>query len=101
MGWDQLGVLLMILLGILGGSLGMWLGRRQARLQRGLDERYDIISSKSQAAAWKVTLAVIYILLFILIVCGVKLSAAPVLGIVLFFHMAGWAFSNVYYHVKL
>jgi len=100
MNWDQLGVLLLILLAIIVGLLGIWWGRKQAARKRGLDERYDIISSKSQAVAWKFTLVAIYIL-FIIIACGVKLSAAPVLGIVLFIHLASWAFSNIYYNIKL
>ncbi|MEC0239901.1 hypothetical protein P4H66_08565 [Paenibacillus dokdonensis] len=100
MSLDQVGVLLMILLGIFGGLLGLWWGRKQAARQRGLDERFHIISSKSQASAWKITLVAIYIL-FILMVCGVKLSAAPALGIVLLVHMAGWASSSVYYNIKL
>ncbi|GIP26273.1 hypothetical protein J23TS9_14030 [Paenibacillus sp. J23TS9] len=100
MSLNQVGVLLMILLGIFGGLLGLWWGRKQAARQRGLDERFHVISSKSQASAWKITLVAIYIL-FIMIVCGVKLSAAPVLGIVLLVHMAGWAFSSVYYNIKL
>jgi len=95
---DQVGVLLMILLGIFGGLLGLWWGRKQAARQRGLDERFHIISSKSQAAAWKITLVAIYIL-FIMMVGGVKLAAAAVLGIVLLVHMAGWAFSSVYYNI--
>ena len=100
MSLDQVGVLLIILLSIFGGLLGLWWGRKQATRQRGLDERFHIISSKSQASAWKITLVAIYIL-FIMVVCGVKLSAAPVLGIVMFVHMAGWAFSSVYYNIKL
>jgi len=100
MNWDQVGVLLLILLGVAGGLIGIWWGRKQATRKRGLDERYQIISNKSQAVAWKLTLIVIYIL-FILIACGVKMSAAPVLGIVLVIHLAGWAFSNIYYNVKL
>jgi len=100
MSLDQVGVLLVILLGVFVGLLFLWWGRKQAARQRGLDERFHIISSKSQAASWKITLVAIYIL-FIMLVCGVKLSAAPVLGILLFVHMAGWAFSNVYYSIKL
>lgn len=100
MSLDQAGILLVILLGVFGGLIGLWWGRKQAARQRGLDERFHIISSKSQANSWKITLVAIYIL-FILLVCGVKLSAAPVLGIVLFVHMAGWAFSSVYYSIKL
>lgn len=100
MSLDQVGVLLVILLGVFGGLLCLWWGRKQATRQRGLDERFHIISSKSQAASWKITLLAIYIL-FIMLVCGVKLSAVPVLGIVLFVHMAGWALSSVYYSIKL
>ncbi|MFC4597802.1 hypothetical protein [Cohnella hongkongensis] len=100
MSLDQVGVLLIILLSISVGFLGLRWGLKQAARQRGLDERFQMISSKSQAAAWKITLAVIYIL-FTILVCGAKMSAAPVLGIVLFVHLIGWAFSTVYYNIKL
>lgn len=100
MSLDQIGVLLITLVGVFGGMLGLWWDRKQAARKRGLDERFLIISSRSKAAAWKITLVAIYIL-FIMIVCGVKLSAAPVLGIVLFIHMGGWALSSMYYNIKL
>ncbi|OPA75378.1 hypothetical protein BVG16_21635 [Paenibacillus selenitireducens] len=100
MSWDQVFVLLGILLGLSGGAFGLWWGRKQAARNRGLDERYQVISSKSQATAWKITLGAIYFL-FILLICGVQLSVAPTLGILLLIHMAGWAFSSVYFNVKL
>jgi hypothetical protein len=89
-----------LFLGATGGLFGLWWGRRKAARKRGLDERYDTISTKSLATAWKITLASIYIL-FILVGLGIKLSAAPILGILLIVHMAGWAFSNIYFNLKL
>ncbi|WP_066306974.1 hypothetical protein [Bacillus sp. FJAT-29814] len=100
MGLDQMFGLLGLLLGGLGGAFGWWWGRRQAARKRGLDERYNIISTKSLAASWKITLVAIYIL-FILLNFGMKLTAAPVLGILLLIHMAGWTFSIIYYNLKI
>jgi hypothetical protein len=97
---DQALCLLGLLLGASGGAFGLWWGRKQAARNRGLDERYEAITTKSLATAWKITLVSIYIL-FILLICGLRLSAVPVLGILLLIHMAGWAFSTIYYNLKL
>lgn len=100
MGLDQILGLCGLFLGALGGGFGWWYGRRQAARNRGLDERYEIISGKSLANAWKITLVSFY-LLFILVIFKVHISAAAVLGILLIVHMAGWAISTIYYNVKL
>ncbi|MFT4412241.1 hypothetical protein ACLM5H_00140 [Fredinandcohnia humi] len=100
MGLDQVIGLLGLGLGASGGLLGLWWGRKQAAKNRGLDERYEIISSKALGMGWKITLVALYTF-FILLNFGVKLSVAPVLGILVLVHMAGWAFSLVYYHLKI
>lgn len=89
-----------LLLGVFGGLFGLRWGRKIASRSRGLDERYESITIKSLANGWKITLITIYIL-FILMVFGIQLSVAPVLGILLLIHMSGWAFSIVYYNLKL
>lgn len=99
MSMEQLLGFLGLSLGALGGLFGLWWGRRKAARQRGLDERYESITVKSLASGWKITLLSIY-LLFILLLFGVQLSVAPVLGIILLIHMAGWAFSVLYYNFK-
>ncbi|MED4008921.1 hypothetical protein P4629_26445 [Priestia aryabhattai] len=100
MSLDQLLGFLGLILGASGGLFGLWWGRKQAARKRGLDERYDAITTKSLAAAWKITLISIYIL-FILLGLGLNLSAAPVLGILLLVHMVGWTFSTIYFNLKL
>ncbi|MCM3767653.1 hypothetical protein [Neobacillus niacini] len=100
MSLDQMLGLFGLLVGALGGAFGLWWGRKQAARKRGLDERYEKISVKSLAASWKITLVAIYIL-FILFIFGVKLTVAPVLGILIFIHLAGWTFSIIYYNLKI
>ncbi|WP_274361911.1 hypothetical protein [Paenibacillus thermotolerans] len=97
---DQILGLFGIIFGAAGGAFGWWWGRRQAARKRGLDERFETISVKSLETAWKITLAAIYII-FILLVFGVQLPAVPAIGILMLVHMAGWAFSTIYYHLKL
>lgn len=100
MSMDQILSLVGLVLGASGGAFGLWWGRKQAARNRGLDERYETISKKSLATAWKITLGSIY-LFFILLIFGVGLSTAAVLGVLLLIHMKGWAFSTVYYNLKL
>ncbi len=99
MGVDQLLALLGLLLGVLGGLFGLWWGRKLAAQKRGIDERYENIAVKALANGWRVTLVYISVL-FILLVMGIKLSVAPVLGTLLLIHMAGWALSFIYYQIK-
>lgn len=88
-----------IVLGISGGLFGLWWGRRMAARKNGLDERYEKITVSSLANGWKITVISIYAL-FLLLIAGVQLSTAQALGILLLIHMAGWAFSTVYYNLK-
>lgn len=76
--------------GMICGVLGWWFGRKKARKQRGLDELYDHIWQKARSYAWYVTLASIYIF-FSLVLFGVHLSVAMVLGILLLVHLGSWA----------
>jgi len=91
------------LLGILGGAafggIGAWLGHKKAAKNRAIDERFQAISVKSQSASWKMTLGALYAI-FILYVVGVPFSVPAALGILLFVHMAGWAFSLFFYNQK-
>ena len=89
-----------ITLGIIGGLAGLWGGKRVAAKQRGLDERFDHIRTKARATSWFYTLFGIYIFFFLLL-CGVKLSVAPILGILLLLHLGSWAISVFYYQAKL
>jgi hypothetical protein len=100
MSFDHVLSLLGLLFGALAGAFGWWWGRKQAVLKRGLDERYETIATKSLAASWKISLGSIFFL-FILLNCGIHLSVAPVLGILLLVQMAGWACSTIYYNLKL
>jgi hypothetical protein len=99
MGVDQVLGFLGMLLGASGGLFGLWWGRKLAARKRGIDERYESIAVKALANGWKITLIYIYVL-FILLLLGIQLSVAPVLGTLLLIHMAGWAFSLVYYQIK-
>ncbi len=99
MNLEQMLAFLGLMLGALGGLFGLWWGRRMAARKNGLDERYEKIINKSLAAGWKITVCSIY-LLFLLLIFGVQLTSAQVLGILLLVHMAGWAFSRVYYQLK-
>jgi len=99
MALEQMLGFLGIVLGISGGLFGLWWGRKMAARKNGLDERYEKITVNSLANGWKITVVFIY-LLFLLVIVGVQLSTAQVLGILLLIHMAGWAFSTIYYHVK-
>lgn len=88
-----------ILLGITGGLFGLVYGRKKVAQSRGLDERYEEIAKKALANGWKVTLVAIYVFWFLL-VFGVQISVAQVLGLLLLVHMIGWAGFRFYYQIK-
>lgn len=96
---NQLLGFLGLVLGALGGLFGLWWGRKKAAKNRGLDERYESITTKSFASAWKISLAAMFIL-FTLVIFGFQLAAAQLLGILLLIHMIGWAGSTFYYSFK-
>ncbi|CAG7642913.1 hypothetical protein ACFQI7_10830 [Paenibacillus allorhizosphaerae] len=89
--------------GLLGGALmgflGWWGGRRAIQGKRGLDERYVRVWERARAKSWILTLFGIYAL-FLALFLGVPLTAAPVLGIMLVVHMAGWALLGTYYLLR-
>ncbi len=72
--------------GMICGILGWWFGRKKARKNRGLDELYYHIWQKARSYSWYVTLGAIYVF-FSLIVFGIQLSSAMVLGILLLAHL--------------
>lgn len=75
--------------GMICGILGWWFGRKKARENRGLDELYYHIWQKARSYSWYVTLGAIYVF-FSLIVFGIELSTAMVLGILLLAHLGSW-----------
>ena len=60
--------------------------KAKAKKNRGLDELYDHIWQKAKSYAWYMTLAAIYIF-FSLMVFGIELNIAMVLGILLLVHI--------------
>lgn len=72
--------------GAVFGILG-WFGRRLAKKQRGLDELHDHIWQKARSISWFFTLAAFYVL-FSLVIFGVELKAAMVLGVMMLVHLA-------------
>lgn len=72
---------------------------KKAAQSRGLDERYEEITKNALANGWKVTLVAIYVFWFLL-VFGVQISVAKVLGILLLVHLIGWAGFRLYYQFK-
>lgn len=99
MSLEQILGFLGIVLGVSGGLFGLWWGRRLAARKNELDERYEKITVNALANGWKITVITIYVL-FLLLLVGIQLTTAQVLGILLIIHMAGWAFSTVYYNLK-
>ena len=75
--------------GMICGILGWWFGRQKAKKNRGLDELYDHIWQKAKSYSWYMTLAAIYIF-FSLMVFGIELNIAMVLGILLLVHIGSW-----------
>lgn len=93
------GAFLGITLGIICGLTGFWWGRRAAAKQRGLDERFDLIRLEhGHPVGFPHLLGRAF---FLLLLFGVKLSAAAVLGILLFIHLGSWAIFVLYYQAKL
>ncbi|WP_155591914.1 hypothetical protein [Lysinibacillus cavernae] len=86
--------------GMTCGILGWWLGRRKARKNRGLDELHDHIWQKARSFSWYVTLGVIYVL-FSLIMFGIELSTAMVLGILLLAHLGSWGIIGVFLTISM
>lgn len=79
--------------GMICGLLGWWFGRRAAKKNRGLDELYYHIWQKARSISWYVTLVAIYIF-FSLIVFGIDLSPAMVLGLLLLTHLGSWGITG-------
>ena len=96
---NQLLAILGLILGATGGFFGFWWGRKKAAENRGLDERYENITTKSFASAWKISLGAMYIL-FALLIFGLQLAAMQLLGLLFIVHMIGWAGSTLYYSLK-
>lgn len=86
----SLGGILGLYGGMICGILGWWFGRKKARENRGLDELYYHIWQKARSYSWYVTLGVIYVF-FSLIIFGVELSAAMILGTLLLAHLSSWS----------
>lgn len=79
--------------GLYGGMICeilRWFGRYKAKKNRGLDELYHYIWQKAKAYSWYVTLGAIYFF-FTLLVFGIELNVAMVLGILLLIHLGSWA----------
>ena len=85
----QLGGMLGLYGGMIMGLAGWWFGRKKARENRGLDEVYQHIWQKTRSFSWYITLTAIY-LLFSLVLAGVEMSPAMILGILLLVHLGSW-----------
>ncbi|WP_342440923.1 hypothetical protein MHB40_16080 [Lysinibacillus sp. FSL K6-0057] len=86
--------------GMICGILGWWFGRQKAKKNRGLDELYDHIWQKAKSYAWYMTLAAIYIF-FSLMVFGIELNIAMVLGILLLVHIGSWGIIGIILTVNM
>ncbi|WP_421383324.1 hypothetical protein ACOJQI_02770 [Bacillus salacetis] len=86
--------------GAILGILGWWFGRRMAKKERGLDELYEHIWQKARSVSWFVTLASIYVF-FSLLIFGIELSTATVLGIILLIHLASWGFTGMILSINM
>lgn len=86
--------------GMFCGLLGWWFGRKKARKNRGLDELYYHIWQKARSYSWYVTLGAIYVF-FSLIVLGIELNSAMVLGILLLTHLGSWSIIGVILSINM
>ena len=86
--------------GVICGLLGWWFGRKKARKNRGLDELYYHIWQKARSYSWYVTLGTIYVF-FSLIMFGIELSTAMVLGIFLLAHLGSWAIIGIILSINM
>lgn len=86
--------------GMICGILGWWFGRKKARENRGLDELYYHIWQNAKSYSWYVTLGAIYVL-FSLIMFGIELSNAMVLGILLLTHLGSWGIIGIILSINM
>ncbi|MGD8190927.1 hypothetical protein ACQCN2_13195 [Brevibacillus ginsengisoli] len=96
---DTIGAMSGLIGGAFMGLLGLYIGNRQAKKNRGLDERFHLIRTKARANSWIVTLITTYIL-FLLLILKFDISIAAVLGMLLLTQMGSWAFFVFYYEYK-
>ncbi|WP_323652962.1 hypothetical protein [Lysinibacillus xylanilyticus] len=82
------------------GILGWWFGRKKTRENRGLDELYYHIWQNAKSYSWYVTLGAIYVL-FSLIMFGIELSNAMVLGILLLTHLGSWGIIGIVLSISM
>lgn len=86
--------------GMICGLLGWWFGRKKAKKNRGLDELYYHIWQKARSYSWYVTLAAIYVF-FSLLMFGIELNAAMILGILLLTHLGSWGIIGVILSINM
>ncbi|WP_404460781.1 hypothetical protein [Sutcliffiella horikoshii] len=96
----QIGGLVGLYGGAVIGIIAWWFGRRMAKKQRGLDELHDHIWQKARSISWFFTLASLYIL-FTLIMFGMELRAAMVLGVIMLVHFASWGITGVVLSINM
>lgn len=84
--------------GLFFGLLGWFIGRHIAKKKRGLDELYQYIWQKARATSWMITAVAIYVF-FTLELSGITINTIPLLSMLLFVHLVGWAISGVVYSI--
>lgn len=99
-----MGVQIAGLIGLYGGAtigiLGWWFGRRLANKNRGLDELYEHIWQKARSISWYFTLVSVYIF-FSLLLFGIELNLAMVLGVMLTVHLASWGITGMILSINM
>ncbi len=80
--------------GMFAGLLGWFLSRKKLKEQRGLDELFFHLRTKSRTYSWFITLFSLYGL-FTLYLVGVPISVPVALGIMLFMQLGSWAIASV------